>query len=60
MSFRVHRYRCAQYEFCVDCIAGIKRCFMDEIVEKSCWGIAIRASLGLLAIIAVIYLTVGF
>lgn len=33
---------------------------MDEIVEKSCWGIAIRALLGLLAIIAVIYLTVGF
>ena len=33
---------------------------MDEIIEKSCWSIAIKATVALVAIILIIYLTVGF
>ncbi|AQT47100.1 hypothetical protein BBC0122_009780 [Bartonella choladocola] len=33
---------------------------MDEIIEKSCWSIAIKATIVLVAVISLIYLTVGF
>lgn len=33
---------------------------MDDLVEKSCWGVAIRATFGLVALISLLYLTIGF